>query len=224
MTDPKQHVLDILAGIGLGEPYDVEKLAHIAPDIQGWGDDDPIFDYVIRHWHPRLILEVGTWKGASAIKMADIQKGFGIDGLIVCIDTWLGSNESLWRVPENRVWLQLQDGYPTMFRQFQANIVASGHTDRIRHMPMTSTAAAELLELSGVVADACYIDAGHLEAEVYGDIQAYWPLLKPGGILFGDDYSDSWPGTIKAVNRFAAETGLKLRATDWKWMFIKPAA
>ena len=53
-------------------------------------------------------------------------------------------------------------------------------------------------------------------------MRAYWPLLKPGGIFFGDDYSASWPGTVRAVNRFAAETGLKLRGTDWKWMFIKP--
>lgn len=118
--------------------------------------------------------------------------------------------------------LMLRDGFPGMYLQFVANVVAVGHRDRIRHLPMTSTAAAELLSLFQLTADAIYIDAGHLEHEVYADMRAYWPLLKPGGIFFGDDYSASWPGTVRAVNRFAAETGLKLRGTDWKWMFIKP--
>lgn len=223
MSDSRKPFLDMLADLGLDAPYNPTLLEELAPDIQGWGHEDPIFDYVIRHWHPRTIVEVGSWKGASAIKMAEVQRSYGIDGLILCIDTWLGSNESLWRDADVRRSLMLKDGYPSMFRQFQANILASDNAGRIRHLPMTSTSAAELIGLYGCVADACYIDAGHLEAEVYGDIRAYWPLVKPGGILFGDDYSDSWPGTIKAVNRFAAEVGLKLRATDWKWMFVKPS-
>lgn len=220
--DRKAAVLKALREIDMDIDYRAVDTGGLKADVQGWGDQDEIFDYVFRHWSPQVVFEVGTWKGASAIRMADIHRNNNIDGLILCIDTWLGSNELLWRVPENRRMLMLRDGFPGMYLQFVANVVAVGHRDRIRHLPMTSTAAAELLSLFQLTADAIYIDAGHLEHEVYADMRAYWPLLKPGGIFFGDDYSASWPGTVRAVNRFAAETGLKLRGTDWKWMFIKP--
>lgn len=220
--DRKARFLALLREIELDIDYRTVPLDGLGADVQGWGHEDEIFDYVIRHWAPRVIVEVGSWKGASAIRMADLQKSYGIDGLVVCVDTWLGSNESLWRVAENRNMLMLRHGMPGMFAQFVANVVATGNAERIRHLPMTSSCAAELLRLESLTADAIYIDAGHQEDEVYADITAYWPVLKPGGIYFGDDYSASWPGTVKAVNRFAAETGLKLRGTDWKWMFIKP--
>lgn len=220
--DRKDSLLALLRDIELDVDYRTIPLDGLGADVQGWGHEDEIFDYVLRHWAPRVIVEVGTWKGASAIRMADLQKSYGIDGLIVCVDTWLGSNESLWRVAENRRMLMLRDGMPGIFRQFVANVVATGHHDRIRHMPMTSSCAAELLQVHAITADAIYIDAGHQEAEVHADLMAYWPILKPGGVFFGDDYSASWPGTVKAVNRFVAETGLKLRGTDWKWLVVKP--
>ena len=56
--------------------------------------------------------------------MADIHRDNNIDGLVLCIDTWLGSNESLWRVAENRRMLMLRDGFPDMYLQFVANVVA----------------------------------------------------------------------------------------------------
>lgn len=218
----KEAIIDFLNAMDLNLDYRSIDVKGLSKDTQGWGDQDEIFDYVFTHWWPKIILEVGTWKGASAIRMADLQRDMGIDGLIICIDTWLGSNESLWRVDDNRKMLMLQDGFPTIYKQFVANVVASGHHDRIRHLPMTSSAAAELLRLQDVQADAIYIDAGHQEHEVFSDMTDYWSILKPGGIFFGDDYSASWPGTVKAVNRFVADRGLKLRGTDWKWLIVKP--
>lgn len=35
-------------------------------DSQRWGSDDPIFETVIGFAHPRLTVEVGSWKGRSA--------------------------------------------------------------------------------------------------------------------------------------------------------------
>jgi predicted O-methyltransferase YrrM len=217
-----QKLADLLDSIDLPKLDSLVDTVGLSPDIQGWGDQDPIFDYVMRQGTPQLIIEVGSWKGASAIRMADLQREHGISGLILCIDTWLGSNVSLWHNPETRAGLHLRNGYPSMFLQFVKNIMYSGHAERIRYLPMTSTCAAELLAEWGVQADAIYIDAGHTEDEVFTDIARYYPLVKPDGILFGDDYSASWPGTVQAVNRFVAKTGLKLMGTEWKWLVRKP--
>ena len=225
IADPlarKAQTLAMLADIELDLDYDTLDTGGFEPDLQGWGDQDPIFDYVLRHFHPLVIVELGSWKGASAIRMAGLMAEFSIPGLILCVDTWLGSNESLWRVGANRKMLRLRNGYPDMFGQFVRNVQHTGHKDKIRHLPMTSGCAAGLLAAYGIVADAVYIDAGHDEAEVAADIAGFWPLLKPGGIMFGDDYTTEWPGTVRAVNNFAAAQGLKLMGTEVKWLIRKP--
>ena len=220
--DRKARLLAMLDDIELNLDYDGLDAEGFEPDLQGWGDQDPIFDYVLRHFHPLVIIELGSWKGASAIRMADLMREFSIPGIVLCVDTWLGSNESLWRVAENRKMLRVRNGFPDMFGQFVRNVRHSGHQERIRHLPMTSGCAAGLLAAYGIVADAVYIDAGHDEAEVAADIAGFWPLLKPGGIMFGDDYTTGWPGTVRAVNRFAADHGLKLMGTEVKWLIRKP--
>lgn len=49
--------------------------------------------------------------------------------------------------------------------------------------------------------DFIYIDGDHSYEGVMNDLQ-YYSKLKKGGVICGHDYSDSWPGTVKAVNEF----------------------
>jgi predicted O-methyltransferase YrrM len=48
--------------------------------------------------------------------------------------------------------------------------------------------------------DFVFIDASHDYANVKSDIETWMPKVKPGGILGGDDYHDSWKGVFKAVD------------------------
>jgi len=59
-------------------------------DVTGWGGDSPAFAELIHEIKPSLIIEVGSWKGASAITMADALAAEKLPGKILCIDTWLG--------------------------------------------------------------------------------------------------------------------------------------
>ena len=52
---------------GSRDPY-----AGMTADIQGWASTSPVFADCIRELNPKLIIEVGTWKGCSAIHMAKI--------------------------------------------------------------------------------------------------------------------------------------------------------
>ena len=47
-----------------------EGLALLSEDIRGWNGNEPIFERLIRKTMPSVIIEVGTWKGQSAINMA----------------------------------------------------------------------------------------------------------------------------------------------------------
>lgn len=166
-------------------------------DLQGWGSDSPVFKELIEELRPRLIIEVGTWKGASALHMAGICDALDLDTRIVCVDTWLGAYEFIGADGERD--LLPKYGYPSVYYQFLANVVKVGQQRRIIPFPQTSLIASRYLWHHQIRADLIYIDGSHDERDVYADICAYWPLLRPRGVLFGDDY-DSFEDVRKAVN------------------------
>ena len=153
--------------------------------------------------------------------MADLLKAQG-GGLILCIDTWLGAIE-FWTNqadPERYQALDCRHGYPQVYYHFLANVCHAGHQDRIVPFPIHSASGALWLLQHGLAADMIYIDASHEEDDVYQDLLDYYALVRPGGILFGDDWD--WPGVQAAVLRFARENRLRIEPCHDKWVVQKP--
>ncbi len=215
------------------EPVDIRKLLHAADpyagfdiserplDLHGWGSDSPAFRQLLSEQKPRLVVEVGTWKGGSAVQMADIIAELGLATEILCIDTWLGALE-FWtdhHDPERYRSLALRHGYPTVYYQFLANVVHRGHQARIIPFPQTSQTGALWLRWFDLRAEMIYIDGSHEEEDVYADLIAYWEVLAPGGTIFGDDFV--WDSVRLAVERFAKEQRLKIAFIADKWVFRK---
>jgi predicted O-methyltransferase YrrM len=76
---------------------------------------------------------------------------------------------------------------------------------RFLHYP--SVEAARLC--AGEQFDWVFIDGDHSEEAAWADLNAWWPLVKPGGILCGHDWT--WhrsPGVAISVKRFCAENEL----------------
>jgi hypothetical protein len=219
MAAVKDFVLSLMGT----NPYEGFDTAGRQLDVTGWQFRHPWFESIITQVKPRAILEVGTWKGASALLMAGVARRMNPQAEVLCVDTWLGSHRVLWSNPEFRRQLLLKNGFPQQYYQFMANVVLSGMQDAIFPMPMTSYAATDILSGSPLRFEVIYIDAHHDEDEVHGDMRRCWPLLRPGGTMFGDDYLPNEPGVVKAVNRFAAEQGLYLHTQAEKWALQKPA-
>ena len=190
----------------------------VGANMQGWGSQSPLFAQVIETLKPREIIEVGTWKGASAIHMAKLATARQPDAVVLCIDTWLGSMQH-WDFDDVRRDLDREHGFPRVYHHFLANVVKSGLKDNVFGLPLSSLTAAELLIKRGVQADLIYIDAGHAEREVFMDIDAFWPVLRTGGIMIGDDFS--WPEVQRAVHRFARLQKLEVTSFRQKWQLRK---
>lgn len=185
-----------------GAPLIGADVADVSPDLTGWGSTHPIFRTAIAHYRPKLVIEVGSWKGGSAIHMAGVMKELGIDGEIVCVDTWLGAPIAWTREPELKVSLNLSDGYPQLYRTFARNVVDAGVADIVTPLPASSDGGFAVLRHFGVSADVIYIDADHEYDAVRRDLKNYVTLLSPRGVLIGDDFG-CWPGVTQAAKEFA---------------------
>lgn len=205
------------------DPYAGFDASGFPEDLEGWGSYHPIFDALINLGRPGLIVEVGSWKGASAINMASIMKRFGIAGKIICIDTWLGTIESYTMrtsMPNLHRGLLYHNGWPHVYYQFLANVVRAGHQDTIIPLPQPSASGLRLIKAMGLEPDLVYIDGSHDYEDVRDDLRRAWDCLAPSGILFGDDYV-GWEGVTAAVNEFSVEHGLILLGGFGKFALAK---
>jgi hypothetical protein len=182
----------------IGENIYADDFKPLPEDLQGWNSQHPIFEQLIREVKPKTIVEVGTWKGASAIQMGLLCKANNLNTKIYCVDTWLGSVE-FWTefadTPERD--LMLRNGYPQIYYQFLSNVVHNNLQDVIIPIPNTSANAAKILAYHKIKADLIYVDASHEYDDVKADILMYRPLLNEGGAMMGDDYG--WKGVHDAV-------------------------
>jgi len=190
----------------LVNPYQGAKV--VDHDLQGWGSDDPMFEQVIEAVRPTTIIEVGSWKGRSAANIMAICKHLELDATLLCIDTWLGSLENYARHDADNKWLhealRLEAGYPRLHQLFVSNMKHLGLEDRVIPLPLPASIAARVVAEKKILADVIYIDGSHDYEDCRSDLRNYWPLLRDGGILFGDDYA-AWPGVTRAVEEFCDE-------------------
>ncbi len=163
-----------------------------APDDQGWNSDHIFLTDTMTSERPRVVVELGVWKGASTMTMAATLREHGIDGCVVAVDTWLGSSEH-WMKDMHRSDMRFENGYPRMYYTFLANIVANGFAQHVVPLPLDSANAAIVMRKSGVSADVVHIDGAHDYESTLSDLKRWWEILKPGGVMIVDDYDLARP-------------------------------
>jgi predicted O-methyltransferase YrrM len=130
-----------------------------------------------------VIVEVGSWKGTTAIAMAD-----NTSGSVYAVDTFRGSvrEEAHQKLDQGEEdWL-----YKTFTRNTEG-------LQNLTVMRMTSLEAATYFKSIGRRFDLIFLDASHDYDSVKADILAWKPLLEEGGLLCGHDRT--WEGVSKAV-------------------------
>jgi predicted O-methyltransferase YrrM len=140
--------------------------------------------------HARII-EVGSWLGRSTRVMAK-----HCPGTVWAIDHWQGAQHDPMQASLYAEALATRDVYAEFRRNLRRDI-ASG---KVIPMRMSSAEAhLVLLNQFGLASfDMVFIDADHSYQGCLADIEHYFQLIRPGGLVCGHDYG--WPGVRQAVN------------------------
>lgn len=179
-----------------------------------------IFDKCIFKIRPRVVVEVGSFIGESAIRMARCIKNNGMDAAIVCVDTWYAGVDH-WKGAREKI--QPHFGRPDLYYRFIANVINNRCQDVIIPLAMDSLGGARVLKWLGVSADLVYVDASHEAGDVFRDYEFYWEILRSGGGMLVDDLSGHFPGVLHDFDAFLNYKNLKPSLIEGeKALLIKP--
>jgi len=178
--------------------------------IQGWNSGHPWLQEAIAEIRPRIVVEIGVWKGGSVAQMALKMAELGLDSVVIAVDTWLGSSEH-WTSEE---WSK---DLPWLYHTFLENIGNAGLKGFVVPLRLDSLNAARLLRLLEIRPNLIHLDAGHDYRSLISDLSVWWPLLEPGGLYLGDDYhtvGGNWPEVKQATDDFFY--GWEIESTNGK--------
>lgn len=156
---------------------------------------------------PVHVAEIGSYKGGSAIVLADAIITAG-GGDLHCIDNWKELNGKEGARPvlasHEEFSRNFNDAFPCKpnGELLHVSVPFAMYVDD-RGSPLASDMWPGIFELL----DFFYIDGDHTYEAVKRDIQAFLPKMRPGGIMCGHDYRGENDGVGRAVREcFDAET------------------
>jgi predicted O-methyltransferase YrrM len=173
-------------------PYHCIAVSGYCKDVQ---------DLILKNYgsmnKPLHVVEVGVWLGATIIQLANAMP----NSRFFAVDTFEGSPELMFSPQVEEI--------PNLYEQFIANLTHQKLLNRVQVYRLPSTKAAELMIYSSC--DLVLIDANHSVKCVKEDCLAWWPILKPGGFLCGDDWR------CPEVQEGVRQSGLPLQGEEGFW-------
>ena len=206
MTNEKLNSLDAKLQLGKTKYYENFHTNKYGYTLQpGSIPADGTYEKWIQNFKPSVIIEVGSFLGYSAIKMAKEVQRLNLNTKIICVDTWLGSLEH-YDHSDSR--LNYVNGYPSMYYNFISNVILENVHSIIYPFPFPSSVAFKILKGIfsdlNINADFIFIDGSHEEDDVYTDLTHYYQLLSNNGEIWGDDWD--WDSVKNAVIKFSDQS------------------
>jgi hypothetical protein len=178
-------------------------------------DREELLGLLQKNERPRLVAEIGVYEGDFSEQILRYCK----EATVYIIDPW--QFQPGYRDGCNHEQAKFDDIYMRCMERFKP------YGDRAVILRQFSTEAAD--EFADECLDMAYIDGDHCYNSCKADIAAWWPKVRPGGILAGHDYTPGNPdivGVIPAVQEFVQQYNLQLfnlnRAADCSWAVRKP--
>lgn len=146
-------------------------------------------------------VEVGTHKGEFAEHILKTWSG----RKLFCVDCWSEV------APDNRLFNE-QPTDKAQERYYQEAVARlAPYGNRVEIIRAFSLIAAPRFAEHSL--DFVYIDAAHDFNSTMADLLAWWPAIRVGGVMCGDDFIADYPDVIRAVNIFSGSVSKELLTT-----------
>lgn len=131
------------------------------------------------------ILEVGSWAGGSTLTWGLALREAGVTGTVTCVDPWQPYFNT--DVNSDLLYREMNEAAEAglVYRLFLHNIRAAGLADIVK--PIRGKSAEILPTLPEERFSIVFLDGSHNYEQVSADIRSSMRLVRPAGILCGDD-------------------------------------
>ena len=159
--------------------------------------NSPYFEFLHSTLGEGLVgVEIGIWDGGNA----EAVLGHIKPSKYYMIDPYRASKEYVGPQFSQEEFDKMHNIMCTLFGRFP-NVVI---------LKMTALEASEIIEND---LDFVYIDGSHTYENKMLDLRTWYPKVRAGGVIGGDDYVI--PSVIKAVNDFEEEMGIKFEIANY---------
>jgi hypothetical protein len=196
-----------------------EVAALLQPErVKGWGSERTVFRRLMEEVRPRVVVELGSFLGASATHMGAVARELGLETDIFCFDDfrgWPGFRSG------DLADIRQQNGDVMLMNQFMQNVVHRNLSGSVLPVPFGTVAALSSFCKWGIYADLIEVDASHDFHSAWADINIAFQLLRPGGVMFGHDYRTAADkrGVRRAVDLFARMNDLRVEPDGQHWIY-----
>jgi hypothetical protein len=179
-------------------------LEHFVGQSIGWHDLAP---ELIRQTGLTVGVEVGVWQASLSRALIEL---CGVQSLTL-IDEWV-----IRRFCTGETMATFGPGY-TQDEMEQSFLLvrywAAQHPGKIKIYRTSSLFGSTLV--ADASQDFVILDASHDLNSVRDDIEAWWPKVRVGGILCGDDIGETFPGVEQAVRERFGEAAQIIGPIWW---------
>ena len=167
-------------------PKHIEDAIHeYIPVLEGWTEPDKaceIAELVISN-DPKVVVEIGTFGGRSAIAQAFALRQNNSGGKIYCIDPWRLEYALEGESSDNRKWWSQNINIDEIHTKCM-HAIWQHNLDE--WLVVIRAASQHVYQLFPEI-DMLLIDGNHSEVASFRDVQLYLPRVNPNGYIWLDD-------------------------------------
>lgn len=185
--------------------------------VFGWTDFEPLYSDMVDKFDNAIFAELGSFKGRSAVYMAETIKTRKKNIKLVCVDLWPTPTECDtlrgFGAGQGKEGEIIKAAGVSLMDEFVEN--TKDYRDIIFPIRDFTTYTADIFPDNHF--HFIFVDAGHSYDQVKADLEAWYPKLAPGGYMGGHDFYDH---VQKAVTEFFGKE--VERTCQSSWIMTKP--
>lgn len=158
---------------------------------------------------PEAAVVLGAAADGIALALATAARDLGLSTVVAAIDPFVGGPDDL-AIDRRRAALPRAGLYPLLYDRLVRSIDRHGLAGRLLAVPAEPAPVLAHLAASGVRVALGHADLAAEREDFRPDLDALWPIVAPGGAVFGHVAVPDLIGREMQVRRWAARAGAGL--------------